>query len=78
MSLGSLITSTVKCTICGAGYGQCDCWRKCPKCGWSIQKGHECRSPTCGGTDNGHQIVAMSKPKRRKTPRALSKQGEGS
>jgi hypothetical protein len=47
-----MIMASVKCTICGAGYGKCDCWKKCPRCGWSFQKGKKCRSPQCGGDGN--------------------------
>lgn len=34
-----MIDAVMKCVICGAPYGKCDCWSKCPKCGWTIQKG---------------------------------------
>lgn len=43
--LDKMILGAVKCVICGAAYGKCDCWAKCPKCGWTIQKGddtHRC------------------------------------
>lgn len=44
-----MIMGVVKCTICGAGYGKCDCWQKCPKYGWSFEKGKACRNPEHGG-----------------------------
>jgi hypothetical protein len=34
----------VKCTICGAGYGKCDCWTPCA-CGWVFEKGTKCNNP---------------------------------
>jgi hypothetical protein len=39
--------SMLKCTVCGAGHGQCDCWTKCtlPGCSWSYRKGTQCRNP---------------------------------
>jgi len=39
--------SMLKCTVCGAGYGQCDCWVKCsiPGCAWSYRKGRKCGNP---------------------------------
>jgi hypothetical protein len=39
--------SMLKCTICGASHGSCDCWTKCrkPGCGWSFRKGEKCSNP---------------------------------
>lgn len=37
-------TSMLKCTVCGAQAGTCDCWTKC-SCGWSFRKGTACRNP---------------------------------
>lgn len=39
--------SGMKCGDCGAGYGKCDCWTKCPKpgCRWSYRKGEKCGNP---------------------------------
>lgn len=65
-ALDRMILSSVKCPICGAGYGQCDCWQKCSVCGWSFQKGKACRNPVHGG-DGGLEIVAL-KPDRKKRP----------
>ena len=36
--------STMKCTICGAPSGTCDCWERC-HCGFSFPKGEECKNP---------------------------------
>lgn len=36
--------SMLKCTVCGAQAGTCDCWTKCP-CGWSFRKEEACRNP---------------------------------
>jgi len=49
-SLGKLITTSVRCTVCGAGYGKCDCWKKC-SCGWSYRNDGKdtCHNPNCGG-----------------------------
>lgn len=38
----------MRCTICNARAGACDCWTKC-KCGWSHEKDAKCRNPKCGG-----------------------------
>jgi len=35
---------TMRCTVCNAAMGQCDCWTDC-RCGWSYRKGGECRNP---------------------------------
>jgi len=42
--------SMMKCTICAAQAGTCDCWTKCavPGCAWSFQKGTACRNPAHG------------------------------
>ncbi len=39
--------AAMKCAICGAKAGTCDCWHKCtiPGCHWSVQKGHRCNNP---------------------------------
>jgi hypothetical protein len=36
----------MKCTLCDKPMGTCDCWTKC-SCGWSYEKGTECRNPGC-------------------------------
>jgi hypothetical protein len=40
----------MKCSICGAKAGTCDCWHPCddPDCHWSVEKGHECNNPKHG------------------------------
>jgi len=38
--------SKMRCTLCNALMGQCDCWTECP-CGWSFQKSTACRNPQC-------------------------------
>lgn len=63
MSLDRTILAAVKCTICGAGYGKCDCWQKCPDCGWFFEKGTRCRN--CHG-DATPQIMATTRRKRMK------------
>ena len=38
----------MKCAICGAVYGKCDCWQPCdykPPCGHVHEKGQTCRNP---------------------------------
>jgi hypothetical protein len=55
--LDKLIRDSVKCTICGAGYGKCDCWVKCQRCGWSYEKKRRCSNPDCGG-DGVLDVVA--------------------
>jgi hypothetical protein len=37
----------LRCTVCGAKYGACDCWTKCgqPGCKWYYRKGTACRNP---------------------------------
>lgn len=44
MSIGKMIEQNVLCTLCGAKYGQCDCWQKC-SCGRSFEKGTQCNNP---------------------------------
>lgn len=34
----------LKCTICEADEGECDCWEKC-SCGWMAEKGMPCENP---------------------------------
>ena len=36
--------SSMKCTLCGAGMGNCDCWEQCT-CGWTAEKGKPCSNP---------------------------------
>lgn len=45
---GSLLDSAavLRCTICHAKRGECDCWTSCP-CGWNYRKGTPCRNPEC-------------------------------
>jgi hypothetical protein len=50
-SIDSLIDSVARCTICGAPYGQCDCWVKC-KCGYLYEKGTKCKNPKCNVKEN--------------------------
>jgi len=40
--------SMLKCTICEAAAGSCDCWVKCriPGCAWSFRKGQKCANPS--------------------------------
>ena len=38
------VDSVMKCTVCGAPMGKCDCWTKC-SCGWSYRKGSYCTNP---------------------------------
>lgn len=56
MAVDKMILGTVKCTLCGAGYGKCDCWTKC-QCGWLFETGTTCRNPKHGG-DGQLSIVA--------------------
>jgi hypothetical protein len=34
----------LRCTICGAPAGTCDCWERC-SCGWHALRGEMCRNP---------------------------------
>lgn len=36
--------ANLKCTVCEAPAGTCDCWRHC-SCGWSHRKGQPCNNP---------------------------------
>src|SRR3546814_6509596 len=48
-------TSMLKCAVCGAQAGTCDCWEKCP-CGWSFRKGAKCQNPAHGAAaDEGER-----------------------
>ncbi len=39
--------SMMRCTVCNAQAGTCDCWTKCAVhgCTWSYLKGTACRNP---------------------------------
>jgi hypothetical protein len=58
-ALDKMICETVKCTICGAGYGKCGCWTKCG-CGWSYLAGAACNNPKHGIGDGTLTIVAAA------------------
>lgn len=60
-SLDRMILSAVRCTICGAPYGQCDCWTK-HHCGWSFRKGTSCRNPACGGSGELEAVAGATAP----------------
>lgn len=47
--IDKLIINSVKCTKCGACYGQCQCWEECD-CGLTIESGKPCRR--CGKVKN--------------------------
>lgn len=40
-------TTMLRCSVCGAQAGTCDCWTKCavPGCKWSYRKGTRCDNP---------------------------------
>lgn len=40
-------TSGMKCTVCSARAGACDCWSRC-ECGWFFRKGGACRNSIHG------------------------------
>lgn len=45
--IDKMITSSVRCTRCGArGVGTCNCWAECA-CGWLHATGEACRNPKC-------------------------------
>ena len=64
-ALGKMINATVRCVVCGAKLGECDCWAKC-ECGWSYRKGGTCNNPVHGG-DGRLGIVAMTPRKKRRS-----------
>ena len=39
------MTMEMRCTLCNALWGQCDCWVRC-ECGWSYEKGTQCSNRT--------------------------------
>lgn len=41
-AIDTLVKSSVRCVLCGAGYGGCDCWVKCPTCGWMYERVLRC------------------------------------
>lgn len=47
----------LRCTVCGARRGGCDCWTQC-QCGWSFRKEGKCRNPKHGGGAGTLEIVA--------------------
>lgn len=42
--------SGMLCTLCNAPMGKCECWTKC-SCGWTYERGTECRNPDCTAHD---------------------------
>jgi hypothetical protein len=46
----------LRCTICNAKIGACDCWVKC-ECGWSYEKGTKCRNSLHEVTDCAKQLA---------------------
>jgi hypothetical protein len=53
----------MRCAICSAEQGQCDCWTKCPtpRCTWSYRKGESC--PNCKrALERLKQKVKASRP----------------
>jgi hypothetical protein len=41
-------TASMRCTVCGARAGTCQCWIQC-SCGWIYQRGSECRNHAVHG-----------------------------
>lgn len=39
-----MIDHAMRCTLCDAKAGACDCWTPC-RCGWLYRKGEACRNP---------------------------------
>lgn len=37
-------SADLRCSICGAPRGKCDCWEDCT-CGWAARKGEQCGNP---------------------------------
>lgn len=54
-----MINDNVRCTVCGAAMGGCQCWTKC-RCGWSYRRGGKCANPEHGGSGN-LEVVASTK-----------------
>lgn len=50
----------LRCAVCGAKDGECDCWAKC-ECGWRFRRGETCRNPIHGGPPALPQAVAVGK-----------------
>jgi len=42
MSIDNLIDAAMRCVICKASMGNCDCWRECRVCGQRYRKGEAC------------------------------------
>ncbi len=40
---GRMILGAVRCVICDAPFGGCDCHSRC-RCGWFVRKGEQCRN----------------------------------
>ena len=59
--IDSLIKSNIRCTLCNAPYGKCDCWTPC-QCGWVYEKGTSCNNPIHGESKNKTlKVVATDK-----------------
>lgn len=63
--LGRMIAATVRCVICGARLGGCDCWTKCD-CGWSFRKGGSCRNSIHGGPPQPLEVIATHLGRKRR------------
>jgi hypothetical protein len=50
VSIRDLIDANVECTNCGTkGVGNCECWHKCPACGWSKLRDELDSTGRCAG-----------------------------
>jgi len=60
-----MIDSVMKCSLCEAPMGTCDCWTHC-SCGWWAKTGYACRNPEttrcstkmkCGRSGSGEHVT---------------------
>jgi hypothetical protein len=60
-ALDAAIKAVVKCRLCGAGYGKCECWATCDRCGWMYERAKgpgDCGNPVHGGEPREMRTVA--------------------
>jgi len=50
----------LRCTVCDAPMGACDCWQKC-HCGWSYRKNGSCENPAHGGKAGLHEATHVAR-----------------
>ena len=53
------LKAKMKCTICDAKAGTCNCWLDCA-CGWKYRNGESCRNPECELTQGKEDLNTIN------------------